>query len=44
MAVVTISSDFRAQEEEICHCFHLLPYLPQSDGTGCCDLHFNIEF
>ena len=45
MSAITISSDFRAQEEEICHCFHLLPfYLPQSDGTGCHDLHFNIEF
>ena len=29
MAAVTIRSDFRAQEEEICHCFHLPPfYLP----------------
>ena len=25
MAAVTIWSDFRAQEEEICHCFHLFP-------------------
>ena len=23
MATVTIYSDFRAQEEEICHCFHI---------------------
>ena len=23
MAAVTIHSDFRAQEEEICHCFHI---------------------
>ena len=29
MAEVTIRSDFRAQEEEICLCFHLIPlYLP----------------
>ena len=29
MADVTIHSDFSAQEEEICHCFHLfLFYLP----------------
>ena len=29
MAAVTILSDFRAQEEEICHSFHLFPvYLP----------------
>ena len=26
MASVTICSDFRAQEEEICHYFHLLPF------------------
>ena len=33
MASVTTHSDFRAQEEEICHCFHLFPfYLPWSDG------------
>ena len=25
MAAVTICSGFRAQEEEICHCFHLSP-------------------
>ena len=25
MAAVTIRSDFRAQKEEICHCFHLSP-------------------
>ena len=28
-------SDFRAQEEEICHYFHISPlYLPWSNGTG----------
>ena len=26
MATVTIHSDFRVQEEEICHCFHLFPF------------------
>ena len=25
MAGITICSDFRAQEEEICHCFHFSP-------------------
>ena len=31
MVAVTIHSDFRAQEEEICHYFHLFPlYLPCS--------------
>ena len=38
MAVVTILSDFRVQEEEICHLF----YLAGSDGTGCHDLSFLI--
>ena len=39
-------SDFRAQEEEICHCFHHFPfYLLWSDGTRCHDLSFlNVEF
>ena len=36
MAAVTIHSHFGAQENKICHCFHLFPlYLPLSDGTGC---------
>ena len=26
MAAITICSDFVAQEEEICHYFHLLPF------------------
>ena len=45
MAVVTICSDFGAQENKVCH-FHCYPmYLPWSDGTGCHDLHFwNVEF
>ena len=34
MAAVPIHSDFRAQEEEICHCFHLFPfYLSWSNGA-----------
>ena len=33
MAAVTIHSDFRDQEEEICHSFHISPlYLHWSDG------------
>ena len=36
MAAVTICSDFEAQENKICHCFHFFPiYLPWRDGTGC---------
>ena len=36
MAAVTIHSDFRAQEEEICDFFHLSPfYFPWSNGAGC---------
>ena len=36
MAVVTVCSDFRAQENKICHCFHCFPiYLTWSDGTRC---------
>ena len=46
MAAVTICSDFGAQENKVCHCFHCFPiYLPWSDGTGCYDLSFlNVEF
>ena len=46
MAAVTICSDFGAQENKICHCFHLFPmYFPWSDGTRCHDLSFlNVEF
>ena len=38
-------SDFGAQGNKVCHCFHcFLIYLPWSDGTGCHDLHFlNVE-
>ena len=46
MASVTIYSDFGAQENKICDCFHIFPfYLPWSDGTRCHDLSFlNVEF
>ena len=45
LAAVTICSDFGAQENKVCHCFHCFPiYLPWSDGMGCHDLSFlNIE-
>ena len=39
MAAVPIHSDFRGQDEEICHYFHLFPfYLPWSNGGGSHDL------
>ena len=39
MAAVTIHSDFGAQENQVCHCFHCFPtYLPWSDGSGCHDI------
>ena len=39
MAAVTICSDFGAQENKVCHCFHFFPtYLPWFDGTRCHDL------
>ena len=39
MAAITICSDFGAQENKICHSFHLFPlYLLWGDGTKCCDL------
>ena len=46
MAAITICSDFGAQENKVCHCFHCFSiYLPWSDGTRCHDLHFlNVEF
>ena len=41
MAAVTICSDFGAQDNKVCHCFHCFPiYLPWSDGTRCHDLYF----
>ena len=46
MATLTINSDFEAQENKICHCFHCFPiYLPRSDGIRCHDLRFlNVSF
>ena len=41
MAAVIICSDFGAEENKSCHCFHFfLFYLPWSDGTRCHDLSF----
>ena len=41
MAVVTIHSDFGAQENKVCHRFHCFPiYLPWSAGVKCHDLPF----
>ena len=38
---VTICSDFGAQKNKVCHCFHRFPiFLPWSDGTGCHNLCF----
>ena len=45
MAAVTIRSDFRAQEGEICHCVHIYPfYSPWSNEAGCHDLGFFFFF
>ena len=46
MAAVTVCSDFGAQENKVCHCFHCFPiYLSWSDGAGGHDLSFlNAEF
>ena len=40
MAAVIICSDFKAQENKICHCFHCFPILPWSAGTRYHDLIF----
>ena len=41
MALVTICSDFGAQENKVSHCFHCFPiYLPLGNGTRCYDLRF----
>ena len=42
----SLSTVIGAQENKVCHCFHLFPiYLPWSDGTRCHDLSFlNGEF
>ena len=43
MAAITICSDFGAQENKACHCFHcFLIYLPWSYGTRCHDLTFGM--
>ena len=45
MAAFTICSDFAAQENKVCHCFHCFPiYSPWSDGTGCHLSFLNVEF
>ena len=46
MAVVTICSDSRAQENKVCHCFHCFPIcLLWSDRTRCHGPGFvNVEF
>ena len=42
MDAITICSDFGAQENKVCHCFHCFPiYLSWSDGTGC-PIHYGI--
>ena len=45
MTAVTVHSDFGAQENKSCLCFHCFPiYFPWSDGTRCHDLSFlNVE-
>ena len=45
MAAVTICTDFGAQVNKVCHCFHcFLLYLPWSDGTRCHNLSYpNVE-
>ena len=41
MTAITVHSDLGAQEEEICHYFHIFPfYLPCSKGARCHDLVF----
>ena len=42
MAVVTFHSDFRAQEEEICHCFHLFPICHEVMGPDVMTFVFEI--
>ena len=46
VAAVTIYSDFGAQENKVCHCFHCFTiYLLWSDGTRYHDVSFlNVEF
>ena len=41
MAAVTVCSDFGAQENNICHWFHVFPfYLPVGRETTCHGLRF----
>ena len=41
MTAVALCSDFGAQENNICHCFHFFPfYLPWNDGTNAMILVF----
>ena len=41
MAAVIAWSDFGAQENKVCYCFHFYPiYLPWSEGIRCHDLSF----
>ena len=41
MAAITICSDFVAQENKVCHCFHCFPsYLPWIDGASIHGLSF----
>ena len=41
VVVVTVASDFGAQENKICHCFHIpSTYLPRNNGTRCHDFSF----
>ena len=49
MLAVTIHNDFRAQENQICHCFYFFPfYLLWTDETRCHSFvslfSFNVEF
>ena len=44
IAAVTVCSDFGAQENKVCHCFHFFPiYLPWFDGTRCHDLSTKVH-
>ena len=45
MAADTICSDFAAQENKVCYCFHYFPiYLPRTDGIRCHHLRIlNVE-
>ena len=44
MAAVTICSDFAAQENKACHCYHCFPsYVPWIDGTRCHDQFSSVQ-